>query len=49
MQLSAKLKIFLAFSIAFFDSVLNFERFKKQISVTAQVFFKLITPKDVFA
>ena len=48
MQLSGKLKIFSQFFIAFFESTLNFEHFEKKISLIAQVFLKLYTPKDVF-
>ena len=49
MQLSAKLKTFPGFFITFFDIPLNFDRFKKQISLIAQVFLKLLTPKDMFS
>ena len=49
MQLSGKLKTFSGFFIVFLESTLNFEHFeKKKISLTAQVFLKLYTPKDVF-
>ena len=48
MQLSGKLKIFSRFFIGFFESTLNFEHFGKKISLIAQVFLKLYTPKDVF-
>ena len=49
MQLSGKLKTISQIFIAFSDSALNFEHFqKKKISLTAQVFLKLYTPKDVF-
>ena len=55
MQLSEKLEafsgFFIAFSgffIAFSESALNFEHFEKTISFTAEVFLKLLTPKDVF-
>ena len=48
MQLSGKLKIFSQFFIGFFESTLNFEHFEKKISLIAQVFLKLCTPKDVF-
>ena len=47
MQLAAELKTFPGFFIALFDSALNFQRFRKQISFIAQVFLKLLTPKDV--
>ena len=46
MQLFGKLK--LLSSIAFFESALNFEHFAKKSSLIAQVFLKLLTPKDVF-
>ena len=48
MKLSEKLKTFSRFFIAFFESTLNFEHFEKKMSLTAQVFLKLLTPKDVF-
>ena len=48
MQLSGKLKIFSLFFVPFFESALNFEHFEKKISRIAQVFLKLLTPKDVF-
>ena len=49
MQLSEKLKTFYQFFSAFFESALNFEHFeKKKMSLTAQVFPKLLAPKDVF-
>ena len=48
MQLSEKLKTFSAFFIAFSESALNFEHFEKKKSFIAQVFLKLLTPKDVF-
>ena len=48
MQLSEKLKAFSQFFIAFLESTLNFEHLKKKISLIAQVFLKLYTPKDVF-
>ena len=48
MQLSEKLKTFYGFFIAFFESALNFEHFEKKMSLTARVFLKLLTPKDVF-
>ena len=48
MQLSEKLETFSPFFIAFFESALNFEHFEKKISLIAQVFLKLYTPKDVF-
>ena len=48
MQLSGKLKYFSRFFIEFFESALNFEHFEKTVSLIAQVFLKLLTPKDVF-
>ena len=47
MQLSEKLETFSGFFIAFFESALNFEHFEKKMSLIAQVFLKLLTPKDV--
>ena len=47
MHLSGKLKTFSGFFIAFFEAALNFEYFEKTISLIAQVFLKLLTPKDV--
>ena len=44
MQLSEKRKTFCEFSIAFFES--TFEHFEK-VSLIAQVFLKLLTPKVV--
>ena len=48
MQLSGKLKTFAEFFIAILESALNFEHFEKKVSLIAQVFLKLYTPKDVF-
>ena len=49
MQLSGKLETFSGLFIAFFESALNFEHFeKKKKSLIAQVFMKLLIPKDVF-
>ena len=48
MQLSEKLETFSRFFIAFLESALNFEHFEKKMSLIAQVFLKLLTPKDVF-
>ena len=48
MELSGKLKRFSPFFIAFLESKLNFGHFEKKISLIAQVFLKLYTPKDVF-
>ena len=47
-QLSGKVARFSAyFFIAFFESGLNFEEFEKNFTLIAQVFPKLLTPKDV--
>ena len=43
MQLSEKPKTF----YQFLESTLNFEHFEKKMSLIAQVFLKLLTPKDV--
>ena len=48
MQLSDKLETFSGLFITFLESALNFEHFEKKICLIAQVFFKLLTPKDVF-
>ena len=47
MQLSEKVKTFSHSFIAFLESTLNFEHFEKEMSLIAQVFLKLLTPKDV--
>ena len=48
MQLSEKIETFSQVCIAFFESPLNFKHFeKKKMSLMAQVFLKLLTPKDV--
>ena len=47
-QISGKVKIIFSFFIAFFESALNIENFSKKISLIAQVFLKLLAPKDVF-
>ena len=47
-QLSAKPETFSPFFIAFLKSALNFEHFEKKMSLIAQVFLKLLTPKDAF-
>ena len=52
MQLSEKVKTFSLVFIAFLESTLNFEQiWKKKIkikmSLIAQVFLKLLTPKEV--
>ena len=46
MQLSEKPKTFSQVSIAFLESTLNFKYFEK-MSLIAQVFLELLTPKDV--
>ena len=49
MELSEKVKTFFALFIAFFQSALNLEHFeKKNMSLIAQVFRKLLSAKDVF-
>ena len=48
MQLSEKLELFSVFFIAFFQSVGNFELFEQKISLIAQLFLKLLSPKDPF-
>ena len=48
MYLSEKSKTFSQLLIAFLESTLNFKHFeKKKKSLIAQVFLKLLTPKDV--
>ena len=47
LQLSEQLKTFSQFSIAFLESTLNLNILKKKMSLIAQVFMKLLTPKDV--
>ena len=47
MHLSQKPKIFCELFCAFFASVLNFEHFKKKMTLIAYVFPKLPTTKDV--
>ena len=46
MQLLEKLKTFSAFFITFLEFTSNFEHFEKKLSLIAQVFLKLLTPKD---
>ena len=46
MQLSEKQNSFYQFFIAFLECTLNFELFEKKVSLRAQVFLKLLTPKD---
>ena len=46
-QLSEKLKTFSPFFIVFLECTLNLEHFKKQMSLIAQVFLKLLTVKYV--
>ena len=48
MQLSGKLMTFSRFFITFFESALNFVHLEKKISLIAQVFLSLLTPKHVF-
>ena len=46
-HLSQKQKIFSGFFAAFFESALNFEHFKKKMTLIANVFPKLPTTKNV--
>ena len=46
MQLSEKPKLLSQFSLTFLESTSNFEHFEKQKTLIAQVFLKLLTPKD---
>ena len=48
MQLYEKLETFSSFFLAFFQSVGNFELFEQKISLIAQLFLKLLSPKDAF-
>ena len=47
MHLSQKEKIFSGFFAAFFESALDFEHFKKKMTLIAYVFPKLPTTKNV--
>ena len=47
MQLSEKPKTFSEFFIEVLEFTLNFEHFEKKMTLIAQVFLKLMTPKDV--
>ena len=47
MHLSLKQKIFPTFFFAFFETALNFEIFRKKMTLIAYVFPKLPTTKDV--
>ena len=46
-QLSLKQKAFSQFFLAFFKSTLNFEHFQKKMTLIADLFMKLRTPKNV--
>ena len=46
-KLSKKPSIFCCIFVAFFTSKLNFQCFKKKMSLIAQVFLKLLAPRDV--
>ena len=46
MQLSQKQKTFLGFFSAFWKSSLNFEHFQKKMTLIADLFPKLRTPKN---
>ena len=45
--LSHKQKLFSGFFIAFLKCSLNLEHFEKKMSILAQLFPKLLTPKEV--
>ena len=47
MQLSKKTKLFYQFFIAFQESASIFQDFQNKMSVIAQVFPKLLTPKNL--
>ena len=47
MQLPKKPKTFCCIVIEFLESTLNLEHFEKKMSLIAQVFLKLLTPKNV--
>ena len=47
MQLSEKPNSLCQFFIAFLEFTLNVEHFEKKMSLIAQVFLRLLTPKDV--
>ena len=46
-KLSKKPSIFCCIFFAFLESELNFQCFEKKMSLIAQVFLKLLTPRDV--
>ena len=48
MILSEKLKTFSAFFIAFFESAIIFDHSETKKTLRAQVFLRLLTPKDAF-
>ena len=48
MQLIQKLETFFSSFIAFSEFALNFEHFQKKKSFIAQVFARLLTPKNAF-
>ena len=47
MQLSEEIETFSPFFIVFLESILNFEHFQIKMTLIAQVFLKLLTPKEV--
>ena len=47
MQLSKETNKFYRNFIAYLESTLNFEHFEKKTSLTAYIFLKSLTPKDV--
>ena len=46
-KISKKPEVFCRYFFAVLGSELNFQSFQKQISLTAQVFLKLLTARDV--
>ena len=47
-ELSQKVSIFCGIFFPFLKLELNFQCFQKKISFRAQIFLKLLTPRDVF-
>ena len=48
MQLSQKQKTFSQFPFAFLKSVLNYKHFPKKMTLRADVFFEIQSPKNMF-
>ena len=48
MEVPEKLQTFPAYFIVFLESAVNFEHVDKKVSLMAQGFLKLLTPKGVF-